>query len=179
MANLIPRERQKKTKKEFFRRFFVVFGIAISFLLCVQIIFSFVSYFFINSSVENIDDQLFSTKKLAEKKGLVFFEKETKGLNNLLKEFNKNEKKLVLASEKINNVLVNVPSSIKVKKMLFDGPNKNDSARMLIIGTAQTRDVFVSFLDKLRKKEYFESIESPVSNLLKERNLDFSITIEF
>ena len=47
-----------------------------------------------------------------------------------------------------------------------------------INGFIDTRDEYLNFVSGLKKSSYFLSVESPFSNILKEKNIEFEITAE-
>ena len=52
-----------------------------------------------------------------------------------------------------------------------------DGARVEIDGKSPTRDDLLAFLEALRVDSYFQSVESPVKNIIRDRNIDFHLTV--
>ena len=85
----------------------------------------------------------------------------------------------MVISDDILKILELVPFSVKINSLLFDAKICNNCfSSILIRGHAETRSDLMDFIGSLSSSNYFEAIESPVSNLLDERDVYFSITIE-
>jgi len=53
----------------------------------------------------------------------------------------------------------------------------NDT-KVVIEGRAATREILLSFKDALKNSAYFQNLNIPLSNFLKQNNIDFSLTFE-
>lgn len=84
----------------------------------------------------------------------------------------------VLFSDVFDRVLLQKPTDVFLKEVSFSGEVTKDAIGLVTLrGVAKNRAGLVSFIEALRKEPLFFNIDSPVSNLLKEQNLDFSLTI--
>jgi hypothetical protein len=84
----------------------------------------------------------------------------------------------VLFSDVFDRVLLQKPADVFLKEVSFSGEVTKDAIGLVTLrGVAKNRAGLVSFIEALRKEPTFFNIDSPVSNLLKEQNLDFSLTI--
>ena len=63
-------------------------------------------------------------------------------------------------------------SGITLKHVLI-----NDT-KVVIEGRAATREILLSFKDALKNSAYFQNLNIPLSNFLKQNNIDFSLTFE-
>lgn len=70
-----------------------------------------------------------------------------------------------------------IPSGISVTDMtlLVSGENKKRT-QLELRGNASTRESLVQFVDALKAQENFESVELPVSGLVKDSNIDFNMS---
>ena len=50
--------------------------------------------------------------------------------------------------------------------------------KVKVMGVAPTRDELLSYKDHLERSEHFSNIELPVSNLARDRDIEFMITVE-
>lgn len=73
-------------------------------------------------------------------------------------------------------LLAKKETGIFLREISFSGGG-GKGGNVVLRGTAQSRPVLVSFTEALRSEPLFSGVDSPVSNLLKEQNLDFSLTI--
>ncbi len=74
-------------------------------------------------------------------------------------------------SSVLNKILDQKTSGISVTNFVF-GNNK-----VSLTGVAGTRTNLILFVESLKKEKSFKSVNSPVSNLIKEKNLNFLINI--
>lgn len=75
-----------------------------------------------------------------------------------------------------NSILSVRSSSIRLGSMYYTATDSN-SAVVTISGISDKRDSLVSFTESLRKIESFSSVDLPISNLAKDKNIDFTISI--
>lgn len=74
----------------------------------------------------------------------------------------------------IDYVLSKKTSSIKLNSFSY---NDGNSWTLSIKGVSSSRESLVEFVDSLKSENIFKSVDLPVSNLAKNRNIDFSITL--
>ncbi len=91
-----------------------------------------------------------------------------------------NEKSKIFAQSlsrenRISSVLVEAIStlapSIKISELTYNGP-----VEFRLKGLVGTRDDLLKFIEFLDKSEQIDEVNSPISNLLKDRNIEFSIS---
>lgn len=72
------------------------------------------------------------------------------------------------------------PSSIRITEISFDGALAETPAKISIRGEATDRDSLKAFGRSLEGREEFSEVDLPVSNFVKERDIDFvmSVTIK-
>lgn len=51
-------------------------------------------------------------------------------------------------------------------------------AKINVTGVASTRDALLSYKGRLERSEIFSSVELPISNLARDRDIEFTITVE-
>ncbi|HRH22885.1 MAG TPA: hypothetical protein PLB51_02770 [Candidatus Paceibacterota bacterium] len=66
-------------------------------------------------------------------------------------------------------------SGISLNSMTFERGEKQNIIRMS--GVAETRDALLDFSKSLKSNHRFESVDLPVSNLARNKDIDFSITV--
>ncbi|MBX4215703.1 hypothetical protein KW797_02025, partial [Candidatus Parcubacteria bacterium] len=59
----------------------------------------------------------------------------------------------------------------------FDYERRTGGAKLDIRGVAETRESLTSFVDRLKLEPRFAEVYSPVSNLVKDKNIEFTIQI--
>lgn len=170
--NFLPEEDKRKIKKEYLRRLFVVIGIFSFSAIFIGVILLLSSSVFLNDRKNNLERQLIiSEERLSRGKidDIIFLAEDLNAKISLLDSGQKNvgEKSTV-----IRLILEEKTRQIKINDFSFD------KEKILIQGTSESRQNLLSFIDSLKKKEYFKNVESPVSNLIKERDIEFRLTIE-
>ncbi|MBU1091623.1 hypothetical protein KKA27_02065 [Patescibacteria group bacterium] len=176
MINLLPTQDKKLLKKEFLRRFIVVLGSCFLMLVLTQIILLLSLLFYLVSSEKNLNDQIASTGNLVELKAIDKLEAETKEINDLLSSLQKTQERTPLFSDSISEILKILPPSVRISSFLFEkGPSKSN---IVMGGESTTRDDLLIFVEDLKSNVYFKEVAIPVSSLLAEKEVDFSIAVE-
>ncbi|MEK7558510.1 MAG: hypothetical protein AAB507_01645 [Patescibacteria group bacterium] len=75
----------------------------------------------------------------------------------------------------INSIVAQKYSAIAIKSINYE--MRGSTAKIDVLGVAKSRESLLGFVDRLKKEKYFAEVYSPVSNLVKDRNIDFSIQI--
>ncbi len=68
------------------------------------------------------------------------------------------------------------PSAVVVSHLDWEAEAAG-GARLAMRGRATSRADLLDFVDRLEAENYFDSVESPISNLIKDRDLDFSLAL--
>ncbi|MCX6731872.1 MAG: hypothetical protein NTX55_02710 [Candidatus Parcubacteria bacterium] len=170
--NFLPEEDKRKIKKEYLRRLFAVIGIFFFFAVFIGIILLLSFSVFLKDQEHNLERQMaVSGERLARNNigDTISLIEELNAKISLLDPEQKNigEKSAltkIILEEKTNKIKINNFSFIEGK--------------ILIQGVSDNRQGLLSFIDSLKKKKEFKGVESPVSNLIKEKDIDFRLTIE-
>jgi hypothetical protein len=78
-------------------------------------------------------------------------------------------------SQVVADIILYKPAGISISAFMFE---HHDRARLSINGIAVDRESLLAFKETLEGQEMFTSVELPVSNLAKDRDIDFSIAVE-
>ena len=76
-----------------------------------------------------------------------------------------------------NKIIKNKNSDIKINK-LSSINLKNGQVQLFVTGVSKTRDGLVSFIDDLKSKASFASVDSPISNFANNSNIPFTLNIK-
>ena len=77
----------------------------------------------------------------------------------------------------LDKVLVTKSDAIKLENISYNSDSKSDST-LNLQGIADSREDLVSFSKRLQAINSIKSVDLPVSNLAKDKNLVFSITLK-
>ena len=75
-----------------------------------------------------------------------------------------------------NVILSNQTSSIRLNGLTYTSINASTSA-LTMSGISTTRESLVSFVKSLEKSKAFKTVDLPVSNLAKDKNIDFAVSL--
>jgi len=178
MINLLPIQDKKNIKKEFLRRFIVVLSVCLLLLIVTKIILSLSLFSCLTFLEKNLNEQLISVEHLARLKTIDKLEAETKEVNQLLSVLQNAQEKSHIFSDNVSQILEILPSSVKINSFYFEKNDNKPKPKITLGGEAITRTGLLSFVEKLKSNIRFKEVTLPVSSLLTERDVDFSITIE-
>jgi len=71
-------------------------------------------------------------------------------------------------------IIDNLPADIKLRNL---NVGLDQSASMMLAGTAKTRDSMIAYAEELQKISWIESVVLPKSLLLQKENIDFNLEI--
>lgn len=174
MFNLLPENLKNEIRSEYgFRRLVLI----MSFVLLIEvssIIFISPSWF---SSYYNEKDAMISDdsqkseldKKVASTTELV------KTLNKKISILKDNES-YHKPIKYLDSIIENKSSSIKINQFSYS-LSSITTASILIEGLSSDRESLISFVDSLKQTGLFKTVDSPVSNLAKDKNIRFSINL--
>lgn len=174
MLKLLLQPEQKKVRKEYFFRFAIV-ALSFSALLFLLLsVFLLPSYFLSRTKKKAVD-----TRKTSLQKSDVATSARKAGAD-----LDDVKKKLSLLdfsaiplrqSDLIELILKNKTASISLGNFIYKSGVKEGSVQ--ISGTAESREALVSYLKKMQQEKIFSNVNFPVSNLTKDKNIDFFMTL--
>lgn len=68
---------------------------------------------------------------------------------------------------------------VMIRSFLYESKqsDKGTAAVVTLGGTADTRDALIAYVNRLKQVERFAQVYSPISNLVKDKNIDYTIQI--
>ena len=178
--NLLPEDYQIDLRAERLKRLIVVAGAAV-FLIAVAntILLSPVWVLFVVQERE-MSRQLESLEKSPAFLRLKNLEDEIGSLNYEINSFNDLEKKRIEIAPAISSILDSRPAGVRVSAVIFSAadPRRSQPPQLSVRGTAPHRDLLFDFASANRDNNFFSKIHSPISNLLKETNVEYSLVFD-
>ena len=178
MLNLLPPEEKVMVGRERLRRFVIVFGVIGGAVLFLGVTLMFPSY--ISLAFRRLD--LTRELNLSRKAPLL---SEVDQIENSIRDFNK---KLLLyekgagASNPVSSIEEQVlklrPRAVSVRTVSYESASKTNPERISVKGRAQTRSELLRFQKNLESSGLFKKVHSPISNLLREIDLEFSLVLD-
>jgi len=178
MINLLPLKDKTEIKKEYLTRLAVVFSISVSLSVLAAIVLLLPSFFVINIQEKNYKKQISFLEQrlsLSDATGITPAIDDLNFKLNLLKDSQNDGQQI---SEIIEKIISKMPSGNKIEAFFYDKKGKTaDNAKIKIKGFSDTREELLKFTKILEAEGEFLDVESSVSNLLKENNIDFNLII--
>lgn len=180
MINLLSAEDKILIKEEYFRRLIVIIGFFLFIFICIAIILLFPSYFLLVSQEENLESQLNILRQSFNREKVADIESSVLELNSKLISFKDQEKNTQPISDLIKKVSDARPSVIKLSYISYQQGAKKEggSNQISLQGYAATRDALIDFTNILESLKAINKVRSSPSNLLKEKDITFSLIIE-
>jgi len=175
--NLLPEENKILFKKYYLRRLSVIFAVLIFSAAAAGIIILMPMYSLILSYKKDLSRELavylkkdaelvnsaaaLEIKKLNSRLDFVEKMSKTKGLNSVFK-----------------NILDKKNPGIRITYFSYEkGKNPDGEDKVYLSGKSKTRDEFLVFENRLKKELGDGKVVSPVSNLINEKDFDFSLVL--
>ncbi len=173
MANLLPFENKKKLRAEYHYRVTIIAAAAFLITVLIAGVFLLPSYFIAQSKQIAAESRVEVLKKVSESK-------EDRDIQAALATANK--KLSILASSEhepiskhFETVIALRPSGIGITS-LFYGRTAQVS-HIDLEGYAKTREALLAFKKALERQSSFTEIILPITHLVKENDINFSMTI--
>ncbi|MBI2023227.1 hypothetical protein HYT01_01530 [Candidatus Giovannonibacteria bacterium] len=143
---------------------------------CVAIILMLPSYFLLRFSKKDVERRLKAQEEILARRDLGALETKIGEINGLAYTFEKNETKRFSLAKILVALSADIPSSIKLSGLKLD-PSSAGKYAIKLDGQAATRNDFLGYVTALKAREEIASVDSPISNLLKEQKVNFTLTV--
>lgn len=178
MINFLPTENKIEIKKEYLARVFIISGVSLLgliLIICVALIL--LLYLASGQKADSEESFLLSRREFvstneAEISGLV------SDINSRALALSANRKDAAEISEIIRRLIALKTEKITIKSFSFSAPKDGVHGEIRLNGTSATRAELTSYLEKIKKDNMFVKADSPLSNFLKEENIDFDMVVE-
>lgn len=177
MINLLPEKERILVRREYLRRFIVIAGIFSFSLICIAIILLFPSYFLMNFQEKDLEKQLSIIEEGFARENADAVESSIKVLNSQLS-FLKQEENLQQISFLIYQILGKKQSGVKLNNISYRQGSGKTPDQIFLQGFAPNRDALSLFIKNLEQIKSFSKVQVPISNFLREQNIDFNISID-
>jgi len=178
MANLITEKQKRALKTEYLTRLITVALLLVS-LLGVFLLAYVTPYYISVSKKDLVVAEKFQSVLSIENKENVG-ESVSRIVNRTLDEMMVAEsygQNNTLASQGFVKIIDSKNSSIQINKLSFNLIGK-DQAQFLVSGLSKNRGGLVSFIEDLKTRAGFQSVESPISDFARDTNIPFTINIK-
>lgn len=171
--NLLPKEDSRRVGRERLARYLTVVYSFMAALLAMGAILLLPTYFFLFFQYRGIADQLAAAQHNADSKQTQKTELLIKGTNTKLQRLAAQHTLVASPVTKyLQDSITRVPPTITLLSFVYE----QQTGTITLRGNATTREDFLVFIEKLRTHQNFSHVESPVTNILKERDVLFNIS---
>jgi len=179
MINLLPEEEKILIKREYTRRLIVVIGIFLFTSVFSAVILLLPSYLPLSSQKQSFESQLDAAKQGLSREKADETESSIRRLNDKLTFFSQQGENTRQISVLIKQILSAKSPSIKLLTFTYQKDTREKkNERMLIQGTATTRNAFLAFVKALEIVNGVSEVQSPPANLMKDENIEFNLTLK-
>ena len=177
MINLLPTEEKKKLRVQYALRIWATF-FCVLFLLGLSAIALLTPAFILSLFKENISKDKIENLQKRENFNL---DKETENyildMNTKIDTILPFVNNKLEASDIFREILVNKDQNIKINTFSYS-IGKDGIIIVQIKGISNTRESLIKFLKKLDTQNMFAKIDLPVSNFVKNKNLEFDFNLK-
>jgi Tfp pilus assembly protein PilN len=169
--NLLPP--QEKKEIEFLRFFRLIASLGI-WLTVILIIFSLilVSAFFSLDLLLDSQQELIETRKQEEKnQSLAQIEERINQANSNISKIFLKQQGIILWTLILEELTEIIPEGLSLDLL----SSSKESRKIKLNGFSPDRDKLLVFAESLKQSSYFQDIESPLSNLIKQKDIDFTL----
>ncbi|EKE14285.1 MAG: hypothetical protein ACD_12C00591G0005 [uncultured bacterium] len=168
--NLLPPQKKEEIigLSDYFNIQTIVFKIGL--LLIITIIILLGNKYILNQSVNNTQEEILTIQTVNKGKSETSLDEAIKEFNQKLKTIDEIQQKNInwpLFLDKFSKL---IPSNINIQAMDFNSTNNTFN----INGVARDRETLLGLQKNLKESELFSEVQSPVSNLLKKEDVNFT-----
>lgn len=175
MFNLLPDNLKKKIKTEYSLRRLIVVIFSVVFVQVVCLVFLFPSWL-ISSYKE--DDIISQTEEMSKSELLSSASSTASDIISINSKLNAIDSSLSYLTiiPYINGIISNKTGDIHISDFTYTS-NSSTTGTITLNGVSLTRESLVGFVKSLEGSDLFKSVDLPISNFAKDRNINFSINI--
>lgn len=177
MINLLPPEKQEIILREKFSRLLFVFLLGLAFILFSALVSLLPAFVYLDSKNKEAARELKAIEQSRVFKDVQEIEKGIRELNQKIALIQKNKTLVAEPSVFLEKLLEHKNKGIKINS--FDYSFLGALPVVSLKGISAARASFLAYSAKLKNEPLIKSVNSPIANILKEKDFDFGLTIEF
>jgi len=171
--NLLPPAEKTRLKWKALTNWLVFFGGWFGFFLAVFTAL-LLGAFFSLSILLNTQKELIQTREnTKQNRNIAEIEKKVKQVNQDIEKIRQKQESFILWTPLLEEISQITPSGVYLTRFYYYAT----SDRVELRGWAEKREYLLKFEDALKKSPYFTKVESPLSNLIKQKEINFSFTL--
>ncbi len=175
MINLLTKEGQEKLLREYRRRRLVVACFLLSVIWLAGLVTVGALVYQIHQKQTETDEAL--NRVALEPNANAGTQDSLQETNADIATLKKSGTSRPALAELWQSVLKDKPNSVKITDWRWGIDTKTKVTKLELVGRSSTRQALLDFIEKLKQNKTFTTVDSPISNLIKNRDLDFTITL--
>jgi len=172
--NLLPPREIKKLEMTHFSKLLGFFSLWLAFFLVVFTLFLISTIFSISIILKSQNELIEIRNNDEQTQQLIEIENKTKQLNKYLDQIYIKQNELIFWTPILEELSEIAPSEVYIIDLSY----QKSTNKVSLVGFASTRDRLLVFQDRLSKASCFTEIEAPLSNLIKQSDIDFIFTMK-
>ncbi|MEK7576656.1 MAG: hypothetical protein AAB482_03090 [Patescibacteria group bacterium] len=174
--NLLPEYYKRNLQLEAWRRFLIFFGTYLGIVGIISVMLLLPSYFFLQFQIGILETQLKSTQSSESYRKTQQGDRNVKAANSMvgvLVGFESAKPNIVVI---LDDLLGRVLPGVVLSSFSY-AEKPDGTAQVQISGTATQRDIYISFIENVRKSRFVQTAINPsAEELKKETNIAFNLS---
>lgn len=176
MLNLIPLEQKKRLEKEYKTRKFIMWATHVVVVLSISIVLLIPSYILSRTKAGEVMNELDHVKRVLDT------ELQPSEVTRELMEAAQNAQDLKPFTQtnsvyQLVKIFESKPANIRISNIIFDNEREPEPATITLTGIAADRESLRVFGRLMEARAEFATVDLPVSNFAKEKNIEFNMII--
>ncbi len=172
MTNLIPLSAEKNVKREYWLRVLSVWFVAVGIGVSVLIVLTLPIYVLVTLQLDNHSDTVVVASAQKD---------ELQALEGVLREANRQARLIVSEQQTVSLTqhiqIITAIAGIGVTITSFQFDQTGEQKKLVLSGVADSRLLLANFRDNLENSENYSQVELPLSSLIRDRDIDFTMTM--
>lgn len=181
-VNLLPKDYKKEVAEDQNRRLVSALGLAALAVIIVNTALLLPLWVLFKAQEIEFARELDAIKKSPEFIRVAEIESEIGRLNEEITKFSKEEDALFSASPAIKSILEKKPVGIGISNISFfvseQAERERRPSRITVSGISANRELLLAYTEDLETNEFFQKVHSPITNLLKDADFDYSLVLD-
>jgi Tfp pilus assembly protein PilN len=173
MINLLQPELKEEYNNYLAKRFVVFFGSAMILVLLIFVVLLSASFLFLKIQNLALEEQITALENSEQNRNFQSLNKSLADLIQLYRTVAATESKLFKLLPILEELVILMPDPIYLTNLNFNFQQKEIN----LGGFAPRRDNVITLKDRLDRSPYFSKVVSPLSNLVKDRDILFNFTL--
>ncbi len=172
--NLLPFQDKKNLESAELSRLIASLAVCFLFFLIIFILLLVSTYFSLSILSEEQKKLIEIRQSDPKTQEILEIEEKIKQTNQLIKQVYLKQEEMILWTPLLEKMTKIVPSGIYLTNFFYQTTDN----QITLNGWADQRENLLYFQESLEKNSFFKEVEAPLSNLIKQSDIDFSFTLK-